>query len=129
MILDVITSMGEQYPHGWINFSSEQITGACTNECRTRSWEEDCGQPVVCQGCLRRKTVLKEGRRPAVSSWLRYWVELRGTSLVFYSPKSLRAKERSDVSARASFSSRGDALVCRGVSSCCFTATMKSLSE
>lgn len=60
-------------------------------------WEEEMvSQPASCEGFLRRKTLLKDGRRPAISAWLRYWVELRGNSLVFYSPKSLLAKERSD---------------------------------
>lgn len=31
---------------------------------------EECGV----QGPLRRKTVIKDGRRPAVSAWHRYWV-------------------------------------------------------
>ena len=42
------------------------------------------------QGCVRKKTILRDGRRPAVSSWQRFWIQVSGPHLVFYSPKSLR---------------------------------------
>ena len=47
---------------------------------------------TVCllQGCVQRKTLLKDGRRPLVSSWQRYWLQLWGCSLVFFQPKTLR---------------------------------------
>ncbi|XP_069675084.1 ras-specific guanine nucleotide-releasing factor RalGPS2 isoform X2 [Periplaneta americana] len=57
---------------------------------------EDMGMQCILQGCLRRKTVLKEGRKPAVSSWQRYWVQLWATYLVYYPPKSFKGSERSD---------------------------------
>ncbi|KAK8741230.1 hypothetical protein OTU49_002571, partial [Cherax quadricarinatus] len=55
---------------------------------------EECGV----QGPLRRKTVIKDGRRPAVAAWHRYWVQLWGGALVYYHPKSLtsRGQERAD---------------------------------
>ncbi|CAH1992489.1 unnamed protein product [Acanthoscelides obtectus] len=48
------------------------------------------------QGCVRRKTILKEGRKPTVSSWQRYWLQLWSTSLVYFSPKSFKGCQRSD---------------------------------
>lgn len=42
------------------------------------------------QGSLRRKTVLKEGKKPTVASWQRYWVELWSNSLVYFAPKSFK---------------------------------------
>lgn len=42
------------------------------------------------QGCVRRKTILKDGRKPAVASWQRYWVQIWANSLVYFPPKSFK---------------------------------------
>ncbi|XP_016988825.1 ras-specific guanine nucleotide-releasing factor RalGPS1 isoform X2 [Drosophila rhopaloa] len=48
------------------------------------------------QGCVRRKTVQKEGRKPAVASWQRYWLQIWENSLLYFQPKSFKGSERSD---------------------------------
>ncbi|XP_062311331.1 ras-specific guanine nucleotide-releasing factor RalGPS2-like isoform X3 [Osmerus eperlanus] len=49
---------------------------------------------VTLQGVLRRKTLLREGRKPTVSSWTKYWMALCGSQLYYYNAKSLKASER-----------------------------------
>ncbi|XP_058455436.1 ras-specific guanine nucleotide-releasing factor RalGPS2 [Malaya genurostris] len=48
------------------------------------------------QGCLRRKTLMKHKRKPTVSSWQRYWVQIWANSLVYFSPKSFKGNQRTD---------------------------------
>ncbi|XP_057696140.1 ras-specific guanine nucleotide-releasing factor RalGPS2 isoform X2 [Corythoichthys intestinalis] len=57
---------------------------------------------VTVQGVLRRKTVLKEGKKPTVASWTKYWVALCSTQLYFYPVKSLKATERKHFKSKSS---------------------------
>ncbi|KAL4660778.1 ras-specific guanine nucleotide-releasing factor RalGPS1 [Arapaima gigas] len=49
---------------------------------------------ITMEGPLRRKTLLKEGRKPTLSSWTRYWIALSGSTLIYFGAKALRATER-----------------------------------
>ena len=51
-------------------------------------------------GIVKRKTVLKKGRKPRVSHWKKYWVQIWGTNMLYYPSKNSRAAQRSDVSRR-----------------------------
>ncbi|CAH2985416.1 unnamed protein product [Chilo suppressalis] len=48
------------------------------------------------QGFVRRKTILKDGRKISLSSWQRYWLQMSGNILVFYASKSFKGTNRND---------------------------------
>ncbi|XP_065342458.1 ras-specific guanine nucleotide-releasing factor RalGPS1 isoform X2 [Cloeon dipterum] len=60
------------------------------NECPLNELGMSVDEHCQMQGLLRRKTVVKEGRKPAVSSWQKHWIQLWGHSLLFFGPKSFK---------------------------------------
>lgn len=52
--------------------------------------DDDSSTGAIIEGCVRRKTVLKDGRKPAVASWQRYWLQLYSNSLLYFAPKSFK---------------------------------------
>ncbi|XP_030629859.1 ras-specific guanine nucleotide-releasing factor RalGPS1 isoform X5 [Chanos chanos] len=64
------------------------LSGSCSNyECSSLGG-------ITIEGPLRRKTLMKEGRKPTLSCWTRYWVVLSGSTLIYFGSKALRANER-----------------------------------
>ncbi|CAM9587239.1 unnamed protein product [Lampetra fluviatilis] len=57
---------------------------------------------VTLEGALKRRTILKEGRRPTMSPWTRYWISLCGADLYFYSAKSMKVADRKHFKSRPS---------------------------
>ncbi|KAI4884870.1 hypothetical protein NFI96_029910, partial [Prochilodus magdalenae] len=58
------------------------------------SYECSSLSSITIEGALRRKTVMKEGKKPTLSSWKRYWIVLSGSTLIYFDSKALRANER-----------------------------------
>lgn len=58
----------------------------------------DASELGLFAGIVKRKTVLKKGRKPNISSWKKFWVQIWGTNLLYYPAKNSRASQRSDVS-------------------------------
>ncbi|XP_055916557.1 ras-specific guanine nucleotide-releasing factor RalGPS1 isoform X2 [Eupeodes corollae] len=75
--------------------STESSEGVCHRDASDVT-ELCAAESLSFQGCVRRKTVLKEGRKPAVASWQRYWLQIWASSLVYFPPKSFKGSERSD---------------------------------
>uniref|UniRef100_A0A182J011 Uncharacterized protein n=1 Tax=Anopheles atroparvus TaxID=41427 RepID=A0A182J011_ANOAO len=48
------------------------------------------------EGYLKRKTVLKYGRKPTVASWQRYWVLIWSNKMIYFPPKTFKGNERSN---------------------------------
>lgn len=75
--------------------SSDQETYWPVNDSlRPLDSDKEYQQSFTCEGCLKRKTLLKDGRKPTVSAWTRYWVALWGTNLLYFPAKNLRRTER-----------------------------------
>uniref|UniRef100_A0A672N4G1 Ras-specific guanine nucleotide-releasing factor RalGPS1 n=1 Tax=Sinocyclocheilus grahami TaxID=75366 RepID=A0A672N4G1_SINGR len=68
------------------------------NSPRSRSYiySYECSSlsSITIEGPLRRKTLMKEGKKPTLSSWKRYWIVLSGSILIYFGSKALRANER-----------------------------------
>ncbi|XP_026117456.1 ras-specific guanine nucleotide-releasing factor RalGPS1 [Carassius auratus] len=58
------------------------------------SYEYSSLSSISIEGPLRRKTLMKEGKKPTLSSWKRYWIVLSGSILIYFGSKALRANER-----------------------------------
>ncbi|ELU05164.1 hypothetical protein CAPTEDRAFT_140537, partial [Capitella teleta] len=46
------------------------------------------------EGCVKRKTLLKNGKRPTIGGWVKYWLALWDTNLLFFPLKGLRGHTR-----------------------------------
>ncbi|CAB4054128.1 Ras-specific guanine nucleotide-releasing factor RalGPS1 [Lepeophtheirus salmonis] len=74
--------------------TSEKLCLTDVKESNSINGDEDstlveAGTKCTLQGIIKRKTLIKEGRRPTMPVWQKYWIQLWGSSLFFYSLKKM----------------------------------------
>ncbi|ROL49153.1 Ras-specific guanine nucleotide-releasing factor RalGPS1 [Anabarilius grahami] len=76
------------------SFSDELSNTVESTPGSVSSYECSSLSSITIEGPLRRKTLMKEGKKPTLSSWKRYWIVLSGSILIYFGSKALRANER-----------------------------------
>ncbi|XP_047543754.1 ras-specific guanine nucleotide-releasing factor RalGPS1 isoform X1 [Vanessa atalanta] len=97
----------EKTPAGSVNLlddtlleSPSSVSGAKMSQSLPYSDVLSIINPTECdfQSYVRRKTIIKDGRKISLSSWQRYWLQLSSNILVFYGSKTFKGTARSDFS-------------------------------
>ncbi|TRY54394.1 hypothetical protein DNTS_023677 [Danionella cerebrum] len=76
------------------SFSDELSSTVENTPGAVSSYECSSLSSITIEGPLRRKTLMKGGKKPTLSSWKRYWIVLSGSILIYFGSKALRANER-----------------------------------
>lgn len=67
-------------------------TSASTSSCLTPS--PTVSSPALLEGYVKRKTLFKDGMKPAFSAWIRYWIQVTSRGMIYYPARSLKGGSR-----------------------------------
>jgi len=99
------TSVSQLPPYPCSQGQENGTNGITSSEDRIRISKEDFADndrdsfdgklpPPSFEGYVRRKTLVKEGQKPAFACWIRYWISLRGSTLVYYPSRAMKGTSR-----------------------------------
>lgn len=102
---DKQTSISQPLPYQCSQGQANGTNGITSSEDRIRISKEDFPDnhrdslvgklpPPSFEGYVRRKTLIKEGQKPAFACWIRYWICLRGSTLVYYPSRAMKGTTR-----------------------------------
>ena len=74
--------------------SPGSVNGASASRVRSLSTPSGRASSPLFEGHVRRKTIMKDGTKPAFSAWIRYWIEVEPDGLVYYPARSLKGVSR-----------------------------------
>jgi len=98
------TKVSQLSPYPCSQGQANRTNGITSSEDRIRISKEDFPDnhqdsldgklPPSFEGYVRRKTLIKEGQKPAFACWIRYWISLRGSALVYYPSRAMKGTSR-----------------------------------
>ena len=59
-------------------------------------WMQNNKYLFIFQGLIKRRSLIKDGNRPIITIWRRYWMQIWGDALVLYAAKLFAQGESRD---------------------------------